>query len=200
MVNKLNIMKLTKEQILDFIVLSLRWYLAYYMFNYGLSKINGEQFGNRGLTILNTPLKDVTKFDLAWHLFSLDRTFDIVVGIVQIIGALLIIFNKTLLIGALLLIPILVQIFLIDITFTMDRFGAALPIRLSFMMFSNLFILFYYKDKMILLWHNLTKDITTKFKYRWWVFIFMPLIGLCTDFFFGILSFPIKKIISWLMY
>ena len=82
-------LKLTKEQIFDFTILALRWYLAYYMVDYGFGKMVGNQFGHRSDEILNTPLKDVDKFHLAWHLFSLDKTFDMVVGASQIIGAIL---------------------------------------------------------------------------------------------------------------
>ncbi len=191
-------MKLTREQIFDFAILTLRWYLAYYMAEYGFSKLTGDQFGHRSVEILNMPLKDVDKFHLAWHLFSLDKTFDIFVGLSQIIGAVLIAINRTALVGALMLLPILGQIFLIDIAFTTSMFGAALPVRLCCMILSDLLILFYYKDKMILVWNNLTKDTTTKFKYKWWVFILLPFIGLATDFVFGILTYPIKLLIIWL--
>lgn len=191
-------MKLTREQIFDFAILTLRWYLAYYMADYGFGKLTGDQFGHRSVEILNTPLKDVDKFHLAWHLFSLDKTFNIVVGLTQIIGAVLIVINRTVLVGALMLLPILGQIFLIDLAFTTNIFGAALPIRLSCMILSDLLILFYYKDKMILAWNNLTKGTRTKFKYKWWVFIFLPFIGLATDLVFGILTYPIKLLIIWL--
>jgi uncharacterized membrane protein YphA (DoxX/SURF4 family) len=188
--------KLTREQVLDFTILVLRWYLAFYMADYGFSKLTGNQFGHRSVEILNMPLKDVDKFNLAWHLFSLDRTFDITVGITQIIGAILIVINRTVLVGTLLLLPILVQIFLIDLTFTADKFGGALPIRLACMIFSDLLILFYYKDRMILVWDNLTNGMTTKFNYKWWIFLILPFLGLVTDIIFGVLTLPIKFLIT----
>lgn len=169
------------------------------MVDYGISKMTGNQFGHRSAEILNTPLKDVGKFDLAWQLFSMDTTFDIVVGITQILGAILIVINRTALVGAILLLPILGQIFLIDLAFTMDMFGASLPIRLACMIFADLLILFYYKDRMILVWNNLIQGMTTKFKYKWWIFILLPIIGFLTDFVFGLLTYPIKLLIAWLM-
>ncbi len=196
--DKLSELKLSKEKFFDFAVLVLRWYLAYYMLDYGLGKMTGDQFGHRSVEILNTPLKDVDKFNLAWHLFSLDKTFDIVIGIMQIIGAVLIIINRTVLVGALMLLPILGQIFLIDLAFTTNMFGPALPIRLSCMILSDLLILFYYKDRMILVWNNLTKGTTTKFKYKWWGFILLPLLGLLTDFGIALLTYPFKLLINLL--
>jgi hypothetical protein len=191
-------LKLTKAQIIDFLVLTLRWYLAYYMFDYGWAKIAGDQFGVFDPSLLNKPLKEIDKFHLAWHLFSLDRSFNMIVGIMQILGAVLIVFNRTVLLGALFLLPILGQIFLIDLAFTTNTFGPALPLRLAGMLISDLLVLAYYKDRIILVWNNLTKGTTTRFKYKWWIFIFMPLLGLITDFVIGILSYPIRLVIIWL--
>ncbi|AMS27660.1 hypothetical protein AEM51_12180 [Bacteroidetes bacterium UKL13-3] len=196
--DKLFELKLSKEKFFDFAILVLRWYLSYYMFDYGWGKMTGDQFGHRSVEILNTPLKDVDKFHLAWYLFSLDKTFDIVIGLMQIIGAVLIVVNRTVLVGALLLLPILGQIFLVDLAFTSNMFGAALPIRLVCMILSDLLILFYHKDRMILIWNNLTKGTTTKFKYKWWVFILLPLLGLLTDFGFATLTYPFKLLINLL--
>ena len=81
------------------------------MAEYGFSKLTGDQFGHRSVEILNMPLKDVDKFHLAWHLFSLDKTFDIFVGLSQIMGAVLIAINRTALVGALILLPILDKYF-----------------------------------------------------------------------------------------
>ena len=166
------------------------------MLDYGWGKIAGDQFGHRSQEVLNTPLKDVSKFNLAWHLFSLDRSFDMGVGLVQIIGAGLIVFNRTSLIGALLLLPILGQIFLVDLAFTTEVFGAALPLRLFGMIVSDFLILYYYKEKMILVWHNLTDGTTTKYKYKWWIFLFLPILAWATDFIFAILTWPIKQILN----
>ena len=80
------------------------------MISYGWGKINGEQFGIFNQEVLNSPLKEVDKFNLAWYLFSLDKTFNVIVGITQIIGGVLIIINRTTLIGALILLPVLAQI------------------------------------------------------------------------------------------
>ena len=191
-------MKYTKAQVYDLLILILRWYLAFYMISYGWGKINGEQFGSFNQEIFNSPLKEVGKFNLAWHLFSLDKTFNIIVGITQIIGGILIIINRTTLIGALILLPVLAQIFLIDLAFTTDTLGHSLTIRLGCMIFSDILILLYYKEKMILVWKNLTNNISTKFKYKWWIFLVLPIFGLLTDFIFGILSFPIKLLVNWL--
>jgi len=191
--------KPSKKFVYDFIILSLRWYLAFYMIDYGWAKINGDQFGVYDQTILEKPLKDVDKFFIAWHLFSLDKTFDLCLGFLQIMGALLIIFNRTNLIGALFLLPILVQIFLIDVSFTMNIFGLALPFRIAGMILADLTILLYHKNKIHLAWISLTEGTATKYNYKWWVFVFMPFIGFATDFVIGLLTYPIRLLIDFLL-
>ncbi len=194
----MSIFKFTRKQIFDFAILTLRWYLAFYMVIYGWSKITGGQFGLFDPTLLNKSLKDIDKFRLAWYLFSLSKSFDIIVGSLQIIGALLILINRTALIGSLLLLPILGQIFLIDLAFTTAVLGPALPLRIGGMIVSDLLILVYYKDRMILVWHNLTDGLTTKFKYKWWVFILLPFLGLGTDIVISLLTYPLKHFIIWM--
>jgi uncharacterized membrane protein YphA (DoxX/SURF4 family) len=190
-------MKLSKETLIDFAVLSLRWYLAFYMFDYGYGKLNGGQFGVYDPNILDKPLKDVDKFYLAWHLFSLDKTFNTIIGIMQILGAILIVINRTVLIGALMLLPILSNIFLIDLAFTTSQFKYSLVVRLFGMIVSDFLILYYYKDKMILIGQLLTQNIKTKVQYKWWIFLLMPLVGMATDFVLAIILMPIKFFLNW---
>lgn len=190
-------MKFTKKQFIDFVILSLRWYLAIYMIDYGWSKMVGDQFGVFDINILDKNIKDVDEFHLAWYLFSLNKSFNVVVGLFQILGGVLIAVNRTTLIGALFLLPILVQIFLIDCSFTTNIFGSALPIRLAAMLFSDFIILFYYKDKIIAAWHTLTSNI--KITHEWWIYLLMPIVGFCLDFVWGIITMPIKLFINWLI-
>jgi uncharacterized membrane protein YphA (DoxX/SURF4 family) len=192
-------LKISKAQTFDFIILILRWYLAFYMFSYGWGKMMGDQFGLSDPSLLEKPLKEIDKFHLSWYLFSLDNSFSILTGLMQIFGAILIVINRTTLVGALLLLPILGQIFLVDLAFTTNVFGSALPVRLAGMIIADLLILFYHKDRMIMVWKNLTVGTTTKFKYKWWVFLLLPILGLLTDFGIAIISLPFKLLINWLI-
>lgn len=183
---------INKAKAIDFAILVLRWYLSFYMISYGWSKIMGNQFGVFNSEILNQPLQEVDKFYVAWHLFGSDLTFNIVGGIVEIIGGLLIIYNRTTIVGALFLLPVLFQIFLIDLSFTTNIFGAALPVRTGGMMICDFIILYYYKDKIIAFFNHITDGISTRFKYRWWIYLILPILGFLTDFIIAIITYPIK--------
>jgi hypothetical protein len=169
------------------------------MFDYGWSKITGGQFSVHDSAILEKPLKEVDKFYIAWYLFSLSKSFNIIVGISQIVGAALIVINRTAIIGALLLLPILAQILLVDIAFTTNMFGVALPTRIGMMIISAIAILVYYRQRMVSAWTTLTNNVSTRFKYKWWIYLILPVIGFAMDFFFAILSWPIKQFLNWII-
>lgn len=191
-------MKFTNSQIVNFIILVLRWYLAFYMFDYGWSKMTGGQFSVHDSNILEKPIKEIDKFYIAWHLFSTSNTFNIIVGISQIVGSLLIVINRTALIGALVLLPILVQIFLIDLAFTTNVLGYSLVLRLLGMIACDLAILFYHKDLLLHALRVLTENLNMTYKYKWWLYLLLPLLGFMTDFGIAVLMMPIRWIILWL--
>lgn len=186
-----------KDKILDFGVLVLRWYLVYYMISYGWAKLTFSQFGVYDPLILEQPIKDVDSFYVAWHLYGNSAFFNISTGIVEILGGLLLIFNRTVLIGALLVLSILAQILIIDIAFTTGVHGFQLPIRISGMILVVLTILYYYRKTVLIAWKTLTENVTTKFQYKWWVFLLLPAIGFLMDLVFAILSYPIKILLNW---
>ena len=102
------------------------------------------------------------------------------------------------LIGTLLVLSILSQILIIDISFTTGVHGYALPVRISGMILADLLILYYYKDKIIIAWKNLTNGISTKFKYKWWIFLILPIVGFLMDFIIVILTLPIQMFFNWI--
>lgn len=189
---------LNKQKAIDFGVLTLRWYLIFYMLSYGWAKVTLSQFGMHDPTILDQALKDVDSFYVAWHLYGRSNFFNIFTGFLEIIGAILLIFNRTTLIGALLVLTILGNILVIDIAFTTGIMGYALPLRILGMMIAAGLILYYYKDKMIAVWKTLTENVRPKFKYQWWIFLILPVLGFVLDFVFAMVLMPLKMLLDWI--
>jgi len=189
----------TKEKAIDFIVLSLRWYLIYYMFTYGWAKLTLSQFGVYDDAILATPMQEVDVFYLAWHLHGKSVFFNYTTGIIEIIGALLLIYNRTALLGTLLTLITLGQILIFDIAFTTNMHGAALVVRVSGMILAGLAILYYYRDRVKAAFHRLTDGVTTRLKYKWWIYLILPVVGFLLDFVFAILTLPIRMLLHSLM-
>jgi len=93
---------------------------------YGIGKIVGGQFYRRGKLpedMANLPLAEVGAYDLAWTFMGYSFGYILFVGIFQIVGAWCLLWERTKLIGILILMPILVNIIVFDFIF-LPKFDA----------------------------------------------------------------------------
>ena len=100
--------------------LAARIYAFALLATYGSGKILGGQFYRTGKIpeeIANTPLGEVGSFDLAWTFFGYSKWYIYFIGGSQLIGAFLLLFEKTKLLGTAILIPILLNIIVVDFCF-----------------------------------------------------------------------------------
>ena len=87
---------------------------------YGLGKVLGGQFytkGNIPEAVAQIPLGETNSYDLAWTFFGFSKPYILFIGISQLIGALLIVINRTKLLGGAILVPILLNIIVVDYFF-----------------------------------------------------------------------------------
>ncbi len=116
---------------------------------YGISKLLGGQFYMKGklpAEIANTTLGEVSSFSLAWTFMGHSYFYILFIGITQLVGAWFLLWNRTKLIGVLLLIPIMVNIILFDILF-LDVYPALANAIIVLLMLLS--ILFFNKEKVI---------------------------------------------------
>jgi len=116
---------------------------------YAISKLLGGQFYMNGKLpeqIANTTLGEASGFSLAWTFMGHSYYYILFVGITQLIGAWFLLWNKTKLIGVLILIPIMVNIILFDIIF-LDVYPALINAIIVFIML--LLILYFNKDTVL---------------------------------------------------
>lgn len=122
---------------------------------YALSKLLGGQFymnGKLPAEIANTTLGEASGFSLAWTFMGHSYFYILFIGLTQLIGAWFLLWNKTKLIGVLILIPIVVNIILFDIIF-LDVYPALANAVIVFLML--LLILFFNKEIIIAAYKNL---------------------------------------------
>lgn len=155
----------------DYFILCARVLLAYTFLHYGCGKLCGGQFGISA-TEMNMPVKELSLFKLSWYLFD-QQPFKYFIGISQIIAALLLLYNRTLILGALLFIPILANILVIDITYIKMP---AFYWRLSYYLLLDLLILWHYKDRMFAAFKSILEGINTKYKFSWKAYALIPVI------------------------
>ncbi|MEM6378031.1 MAG: hypothetical protein AAF705_07455, partial [Bacteroidota bacterium] len=77
--------QISKQKVIDFGVLALRWYLIFYLFSYGWAKLTLSQFGVYDPAILNTALEEVDPFYVACHLYGSSYFFNIFTGLLEVI-------------------------------------------------------------------------------------------------------------------
>lgn len=160
----------SKARLWDYSILTARVLLAFIFIGYGTAKLAGYQFGVTP-EVMAQPLGQVSLSHLAWYCFD-HEPFSAFVGISQIVASLLLLWNRTALFGALLLLPIATTILVIDLTFLKEiiAFRYALPFYLGLI----LLILGHYRDRMAVALQALSQGVTTRFTYPLWAYFLLP--------------------------
>ncbi|SDU13380.1 hypothetical protein SAMN04487762_2001 [Polaribacter sp. Hel1_33_78] len=121
---------------------------------YAISKLLGGQFYMKGKIpdeIANTTLGEASGFSLAWTFMGHSYFYILFIGVFQLSGAWFLLWNKTKLIGVLILIPIMVNIIVFDIIF-LDVYPALANAIIVLLM---LFLILFFNGEII-------KDIVIK--------------------------------------
>jgi len=94
--------------------LVIRYWLAFSIATYGFAKIFKTQF-SESISRDDSLVRDLNGFNLTWNYFAYSYTFAVIIGMVQIIGSILLLFRRTTLLGCMILIPVMVNILLINL-------------------------------------------------------------------------------------
>jgi len=108
------------------IELASRWYVFLFLNVYGVAKIAGGQFYTRARLpeeLAATPLGQVSGFDLAWTFMGHSFAYILFIGLAEILGAWLLLWERTKLLGVAILLPVMVNILVFDVVF-LDKYGA----------------------------------------------------------------------------
>jgi hypothetical protein len=106
---------------------AVRYLLATVMFLYGASKV----FGHQGIPQPAPlgwfrPLGDISTGQLMWTWLGYSPIFQFFAGLNETLGAILLLFRRTTLLGALLILPVMAFVTALDTTFHVGPAGAAL--------------------------------------------------------------------------
>jgi hypothetical protein len=108
------------------IELGARWYVFIFLNVYGLGKIAGGQFYRRGKLpedVAKTLLDQASAFDLAWTFMGYSFAYILFIGLAEVVGAWLLLWERTKLLGVAILLPVMLNIIVFDIIF-LDVYGA----------------------------------------------------------------------------
>lgn len=110
----------------------LRYISAFLLLGYGSSKLAHLQF-HLNQALAKRPVLSLSGYELTWYYYSYSRAYAIVLGLTQVIGASLLLFRKTALLGAVTMLPVMVNILLIDIFILPPDYGPTAPALLIFL-------------------------------------------------------------------
>jgi len=133
-----------------------RWYVFIFLNFYGIGKIMGGQFyrkGNLPPDVAATTIEQASAYELAWSFMGYSFLYILFVGLSQIIGAWLLLWNRTKLLGVMILFPIMVNIVVFDIIFLDVRDALVNAIIYLLML---VYILYFNREKIIKSFIDLT--------------------------------------------
>lgn len=115
---------ISSSQLVKYICYILRFYLSFSLLIYAISKIANVQFGNNRNTYLQLKVSELSSQDLVWVFYSFSKSYEIIIGMIQLIGIVLLAVNKTKVLGILYLWPVFINILLIDIFYQVNALAS----------------------------------------------------------------------------
>jgi hypothetical protein len=92
----------------------VRYLLGLNMIAYGLTKILRTQFVVIPFSLWQRPLESISGRTLAWAFLGFSHWFEVMLGFLELIPAILLLFRRTTLAGAILLLPMTLNVYLIN--------------------------------------------------------------------------------------
>lgn len=105
------------KKLFNWFIVFVRYYLALQMLVYGFAKVFKWQFylpePNTLFTTIGNNYKDI----LYWSTIGVSRTYSVFTGLCELLAALLLLFSRTTLLGALITLAIMVNVLLLNVCF-----------------------------------------------------------------------------------
>jgi len=98
------------------LVFLLRMYLAWIIMSYGLAKVFASQFPYL-MANMDARMIELTPMRIAWAFFGYSKGYQMFLGWGEVIPAVLLLFRRTTLIGALFMVVVMLNVWLINIFF-----------------------------------------------------------------------------------
>lgn len=135
-----------------------RYILGLFMIFYGIPKIFGTFFDYQ-LFALDSKLIDVSEFELAWFYFGKNKWQELFAGFMELIPGLLLLNRRTYYFGAIFLLPVTSQVFILNLFFKIG--GVTFPASLILLL-CNLYIVYSQKEKIRQFMKSLNFNVSPK--------------------------------------
>lgn len=145
----------------------LRYFCAFMLYMYGMSKLLHLQF-NMQSQLAPLAVGSLTGYQLAWFYFGVSRVYAAILGLAQVFGATLLLFRKTTLIGTLAMLPMMVNILLINMFIMVNDYG---PYLISALICASLLIILWHQRASLisLLWSTQSGEAPKSLRLHRWI-------------------------------
>jgi len=103
----------------DLNILSVRYFLAFIFFSYGISKLLGQQFTST-YTMMDQSLAKANGFWLTWRFFDYSYAYKFFIGFGQVAASILFLSRRTTTLAAIIFLPIISNIVYVNFAFDID--------------------------------------------------------------------------------
>lgn len=134
-----------KEMILKFIYVCISFILAYFLLQYGFDKVFKSQFYFPEPNTLHTPLGQLSKDILFWSSMGSSYWYNLFMGSIEILPALLLLNSKTRLLGAFISSGVLLNVWAINMSFDIT-----VKVLSSILLFMSLYLISFSWRKLYL--------------------------------------------------
>ena len=138
-----------------------RYSLGLWMLTYAITKILRTQFVVLPFAVWERTLESLSGKNIAWAFLGYSPWFQILLGVLEFIPSILLLFRRTTLLGAILLLPMTLNVFLIN--HALDLWDATKQIALILLILNCLVILFYWETVAIVFNKIIRKTVSFKF-------------------------------------
>ena len=132
------------DQLSNVLSVGLRYYLAMVMFSYGSTKLFLNQMPYPSMAQFYTPLGEFTPMRFTWMYLGYSAPYEFIGGFFEVLGGILILHRKTTLLGLLVLLGVMGNVFMLNIFY-----GVPVKIFSFFLMFTILYLMLRYRERLI---------------------------------------------------
>jgi hypothetical protein len=145
----------------------MRYFCAFMLYMYGTSKLLHFQF-NLQTELGPRPIDSLNGYELTWYYFGVSRVYACILGFTQVAGATLLLFRKTALMGALAMLPVMLNILLINMFILVNDYG---PYVISILICLSLLTILWHQRRglLTLLWSAQNSDPAPSKHTHWWI-------------------------------
>ena len=122
---------INSEKINSWLITILRYWIAFLLIDFGFQKLFETNFAY-SYHINDSLVNTLTGTELTWNYFGYSYGLSVILALFQIIGSVLLLFRRTTLLGVTLLLPVVLNIVLINIFYQIGPITLATSVMITF--------------------------------------------------------------------